>query len=104
MRIYGVILEVIGELRPFVGLLERTDADLARQARRALASVALNCAEGMGSRGRLRGLRFHSALGSAKESMACVDVGVALHGLGAPEHATLEKLRHVIGALTILSR
>jgi hypothetical protein len=64
LKIYGVILEVIGELKPVIGQLERCDADLARQMRRAMCSVALNTAEGMGTRGKLRNVRYHSALGS----------------------------------------
>ena len=45
LRIYGVILEVVTDLRPVVGQIERRDADLARQMRRAMCSVALNVAE-----------------------------------------------------------
>src|ERR1700691_3864001 len=75
---HGVILEVVAELRPVVGKIERCDADLARQMRRAMCSVALNTAEGMGSRGRNRKARYHNALGSMQETMACVEVGTAL--------------------------
>ena len=104
LRIYEVILEVIRELRPFVKELERVDASLADQMRRALPSVALNTAEGSGSRGRTRGVRYSTACGSAKETMSCIDCGVAMYDLDAPDVSTMEKLRHVIGALTILSR
>ncbi len=60
LRIYGVILEVVGELRGVVGQIERRDGDLARQMRRAMCSVALNVGEGMGSGGRNRGARYVS--------------------------------------------
>ena len=45
LRIYPVVLEVLGELQPVVGVIERRDRDLARQLRRCSASVALNLAE-----------------------------------------------------------
>lgn len=45
LRIYPVILETVASLRsPILGI-ERRDPDLARQLRRAAASVALNTAE-----------------------------------------------------------
>jgi four helix bundle protein len=45
--------------------------------RRAMASVALNIAEANGSRGRNRGARFATALGSMRETLACLQVGEA---------------------------
>jgi four helix bundle protein len=103
-RIYGVILEVIRELKPFVMELERTDRNLADQIKRAEQSVALNTSEGWGSRGRTRGVRFGTACGSANETMSCIDCAMAMHDMQPPKDSTLQKLRHVIGALTILSR
>jgi four helix bundle protein len=82
LRIYSVIIEVVGELKFVVRQMERGDPDLARQARRAMTSVALNVAEGMGSRGRNPSLRYHTALGSMRETMACIDVGQALGYVG----------------------
>jgi four helix bundle protein len=38
--------------------------------------VALNLAEGMYSRGKNRGARYHNALGSARETLACLEVAV----------------------------
>jgi len=38
--------------------------------------VALNIAEGMYSRGKNRAARYHSALGSARETLACLEVAV----------------------------
>ena len=65
-------------LRPVIEQVERNDKDLGNQLRRCAASVALNMAEGSGSRGGNRNVRYRSALGSAKETMACLDVAVAL--------------------------
>ena len=103
LRIYSVILEVVAELRPVVGQIERRDADLARQMRRAMCSVALNVAEGMGSRGKLRNVRYHSALGSMQETMACVEVGTALGYLDAVDDVLVDRMKRIIGTLVRLA-
>jgi len=72
--------------------------------RRALSSVALNVAEGMGSAGGNRRARYQTALGSMRETMACVDVGVALGYVDVLDHATLDKSRRVVGTLVRLVR
>ena len=80
--IYGVILEVIAELRPAIEAVARCDGDLARQMRRAASSVALNTAEGMYSQGKNRGARYYNAVcvgpGLMHETLACLEVRVAL--------------------------
>jgi four helix bundle protein len=76
LRIYQVVLEVLKQLQPTLRRIEVRDRDLARQLRRCSSSVALNIAEGMYSRGRNRGARYHSALGSARETLACLEVAV----------------------------
>jgi hypothetical protein len=60
-----------------VATIEARDGDLARQMRRAMASVALNIAEGQGSRGGNQRARFATALGSMRETKACIDVAEA---------------------------
>ena len=102
LRIYPVILETLGAFRPLVARVERRDADLARQLRRASASVALNTAEGMYSRGKNRLARYHTALGSMRETTACIEVAVAMGHLGgiAPELAGL--MHQVTGTLVRL--
>jgi four helix bundle protein len=77
LRIYDTSLEVIRRLRPIVDAIARHDSDLARQMRRALASITLNIAEGSYARGRNRHALYQVALGSAKETKACIDVAVS---------------------------
>ena len=103
LRIYGVILEVVAELRPVVGQIERCDADLARQMRRAMCSVALNTAEGMGSRGRLRNARYHTALGSMRETFACIEVGQALGYLTQVDDELTDRMHRIVGTLVKLA-
>jgi four helix bundle protein len=102
LKIYGVILDVVGRLRSVVREIERKDPDLARQMRRAMCSVALNVAEGMGSGGRNRGARYHTALGSMQETMACVEVGQALGYVRAVDAELLDQMRRIIGTLVRL--
>jgi four helix bundle protein len=101
VRKYPVVLDTMRSLRPLLVQLERRDADLARQMRRAAASVALNLGEGMYSRGKNRAARYHTALGSARETLACVEVAAALHGIAADE-ALVRQLDVVIGTLVRL--
>jgi len=103
LDIYGVILGVVGDLKAVVAQIERCDADLARQMRRAMCSVALNVAEGMGSRGKNRGARYHTALGSMQETMACVEVGQALGYVGAVDAGLLDRMRRIVGTLVRLA-
>lgn len=102
LRIYPVVLEVITSLRPLLVQLQRKDPDLARQLRRASASVALNLAEGMYSRGRNRVARYHNALGSMRESTACLEVAVALGYISAIDADLRTRLDHVTGTLVRL--
>jgi len=78
LRIYTVILETIRELQPTIERIQERDPDLGRQMRRAASSIALNVSEGSYSRGGNRRLRYHSALGSARETLACLEVAAVL--------------------------
>jgi four helix bundle protein len=78
LRIYSFIVETIGLLRPAIERIERKDPDLGRQLRRAASSIALNVSEGSYSRGGNRQVRYHSALGSARETLACLEVATVL--------------------------
>lgn len=96
LRIYPVVLEVLRQLRPVLRRIELRDKDLARQLRRCRVSVALNLAEGMYSRGGNRTARYHSALGSARETLACLEVAEAFAYVGGTEVALREQLERVV--------
>ena len=78
LMIYTDVLQLTREMRGVLGSIGKHDADLARQTRRALTSIALNVAEGAGVRGGNRRLRYESALGSAREVVAVCDIAEAL--------------------------
>jgi four helix bundle protein len=99
LRIYSTVIEVLGMLRPVVAQIEAHDRDLARQLRRAAASVALNISEGSGCRGGTRRERYHNALGSARETGACLDVAEALGYLGSVDAVLRDRLDMVRATL-----
>ena len=98
LRIYPVVLEVLKQLQPALKRLEVKDRDLARQLRRCSSSMALNLAEGMYSRGRKRNARYHSALGSARETLACLEVAVVSSHI-TQDSAVHDQLDRVVGTL-----
>ena len=101
LRIYQVVLDLIEEMQPVVRRIEVRDKDLGRQLRRASCSVALNVAEGMYSRGGNRQARYHTALGSARETLACFEVAQRCCAVTAPGELLLQ-LNRVIGTLVKL--
>jgi len=78
LRIYPLLIDLVRDLAPSIRQLERHDSDLARQCRRALASAPLNLAEGSYSKGANRNARYHNAMGSLREALACFEVASAL--------------------------
>ena len=99
LRIYSVILEVMRELRPVMCEIERKDPDLARQMKRAASSVALNLSEGMYSRGKNRGARYHNAMGSMQETRSCIDVGVVLGYIDGVDGSLLDQIDRIQATL-----
>lgn len=102
LTIYPVILETLSELRVVLGRIERHDRDLGRQLRRASSSIALGVAEGMYSRGRNRAARYHTALGSARETMACLEVAVALGYIELADPVVMDRLERIVATLVRL--
>jgi four helix bundle protein len=105
LQVYSMALDVVRGVGLVVRQVERRDGDIARQLRRAVSSVPLNIAEAEGLRGGNQRLRFETALGSAREVRACLDVAVAF---GYCDDAALEALRdridHVVATLFKLAR
>ena len=99
LRIYTTILDVLTDLRPVVAAIEVHDKDLARQLRRAATSIALNTGEGSGSSGGTRRERYRNALGSARETGACLDAAMALGYVEEIDGSLLRKLDHVRAVL-----
>jgi four helix bundle protein len=102
LNIYPVVIEFIAALRPLLSQIERRDRDLGRQLRRASSSVALNLAEGMYSRGELRTARYHTALGSMRESQSCLEVAEAFGYVRAMEPHFVRQVNRIIGTLVRL--
>ena len=102
LRIYAVVLKMVAEVGGIAEQIERRDGDLARQLRRAAASVALNTAEGMSNTAGHKRQRYQTALGSAREVMACVDVAKAMRYVIEVDAAILDRMDHVIATLARL--
>jgi four helix bundle protein len=104
LRAYGTMIEVLRRLRPAIAQIERHDRDLGNQLRRASASVALNMAEASGSSGGTRTTRYRTALGSARETGACLDVAMALGYAGEIDAGVVQRLDIVTGTLVRVIR
>ncbi|MEZ4374605.1 MAG: four helix bundle protein [Polyangiaceae bacterium] len=99
LEIYPFILETITLIQPLSERIYRKDSDLGRQLKRAQSSIALNVAEASYSRGRNQAARFHSAMGSARETLACLEVAVALGQIAPLDAALLRRFNRIIGTL-----
>ena len=104
LRICSTIIEVLLGLRPVVTQIEAHDRDLARQLRRAASSIALNVSEASGSNGGTRRERYRNALGSARETGACLDVAIALGYIENVDARVLAQLDRVRATLFHLVR
>jgi len=103
LRIYDDMLDTVRAMRGMIAAIERRDSDLARQLRRAASSVVLNVAEGSGSFGRVRTVRYRTALGSARETLACLRVAEAFGYVEAVPDAVRDRMNRVIGTLVRVS-
>jgi four helix bundle protein len=104
MRVYERSIEMNRQLAGLARVLERKDRDLLRQLKRAASSVVLNIAEGMGTRGGNRELRFVTALGSANEVRACLAVAEAWGYVGAGSAEVRDTVEAVVAMLVNLTR
>jgi four helix bundle protein len=103
-RIYETVVEVLRELKPVVAAIEVHHRDLGRQLRRASASVALNVSEGCGCSGGTRRERYRNALGSARETGACLDVALAFGYVETVDAGLLDRLDKVRATLVKVAR
>jgi four helix bundle protein len=104
LRIYDTSLAMVRDVARVLVELDTRDPDLAKQLRRAAASVVLNLAEGSGSTKGTRRARFVTARGSACEVRACLDVAAAFGYVAELEDESRDRLDHVIAALFRLAR
>jgi four helix bundle protein len=104
LRIYDTMLDVLRMLRPVIAQIEKHDRDLGNQLRRASSSVPLNMAEASGSSGGTRTVRYRTALGSARETGACLDVAVALGYLDGVDSTLARRLDEVRAVLAKVVR
>jgi four helix bundle protein len=102
LRIYPVLLDLVRSLKPVLKQLERCDSDLARQFKKALSSAPLNVAEGSYNRGKNRPARYHTALGSLREVLACCEVAEALGYIPEIDPEIRRRFDHVLGTLVKL--
>jgi four helix bundle protein len=99
MRVYQHSIDMNRKLALVARVIERNDRDLVRQLKRAAASVALNIAEGLGTLGGNRELRFQTALGSAREVKACLEVADAWGYLDAAALPAMGSVDHMVAML-----
>ena len=102
LRIHPVCLEMVREVRKLADRIARFDRDLGRQLRRSSMSVPLNVAEGSGSRGGRRRMRYEDALGSARETLAGLEAAEAVGYVGAMDATLRRRFDHIIGTLVKL--
>jgi len=100
LQVAELSFQVIEVLRPLMPRIKRQDRSLADQLTRAATSVALNIAEGDHSDPGNRKARFHTAAGSASESLAALRAATCWGYLSANDaEAATALLRRVVAML-----
>jgi len=94
------MIQTVTLLRPVVVVIEGHDKDLARQIKRAASSVALNLAEADGSDRGNRRARLHTALGSARETRAGIQLALAWGYVEADAITTIDAHLDRVAAMT----
>ena len=103
LRIYPFIVETLREVGAVARVIAKYDLDLARQMRRAGASIALNTAEATGASLGNERMRLKTALGSAREVRACIDVAAAFDYVAA-DAVLVDRLDRICATLYRASR
>ena len=104
LRICFVALDVCRDASRIAKQIEKHDSSLANQLRRCASSVPLNLREGSGSSGGNRRLRYHTALGSSGEVLACYDTAEAMGYIDPVGSEPRDRVDHVIGTLVNVLR
>lgn len=104
LKIYDETIQMCREMAAVVRQIEKRDGDLARQLRRAASSVALNCQEGAYSLKGHERARWHTAMGSAAEVRAILDVAVAFELVGTVDPLARDRLDKIVATLFRLTR
>ena len=110
MKVYRVSVAMVRDIQQHVMPAIRAggDREIADQLHRASRSVALNVAEALGLLpGKRQRNHFQIALGSARESMACIELAVATGLLDEREPAiarVMDRVDHVCAMLWKLTR
>ena len=99
LRIHSVAIQCCRSVAVIAREVARHDGDLARQLRRAMASVALNISEGSGSQGRNRNARYFNALGSANEVSTALEVALAFGYMTDVDAELAARLEQIQGTL-----
>ena len=104
LHIYPVAIEMLRQLQPLMERIRTRDSNLADQLKRAATSVPLNLHEGAYSQGGNTRARFHTALGSAAEVRACLDVAEALGYVKSVDDGLRDTLDRIVATLHRLAR
>jgi four helix bundle protein len=103
LRIYPVMLEWLGALRPLIAQIARYDRDLAKQLRCSSSSVILNTGEGMHSRGGHRTNAYGVALREMGESFSALQAAQVQGYITALHPAFEAQCRRILGTLVKLA-
>ncbi len=104
LTIYNVTLQLVRSLQPVLERIRSKDRNLADQFCRALTSIPLNLHEGAYAQGGNARARFHTALASAAEVRACLEVAEALGYVREIDAALHDSLDRVIATLYRLAK
>ena len=99
LKIYGVALEMTPEVERLMERIGERNRELCKQLKGSWPSVVLNIAEGSGSRGGNRRLRYENALASAREAWSTLEYGEAAGYIAPIDHGLRRRFDHVIGVL-----
>ena len=99
-RVLDASYELISLLVPVVAAVGRHDRSLRDQLRRAATSIPLNLAEGFGLEGGHKKQRFLTALGSAREVTAILEVARRWRYVTDAQAAEAARLLDSVAAMT----